>query len=117
MSEREAVARAAAEAWLPAIDEGDAATAWRESASLFRDAVTETDWTASLEKVQGAVGRPLERTFRSAEFHGELPGAPDGEYVVITYDTAFEKKRKGQETVVPMRDTDGEWRVSGYFVR
>ena len=47
----------------------------------------------------------------------ELPGAPDGEYVVFQFSTAFEHKRAAVETVTPMMDADGQWRVSGYFVR
>jgi hypothetical protein len=46
-----------------------------------------------------------------------LPGAPDGESVVIQYDTQFEHKAHAVETVVPMRERDGSWKVSGYFVK
>jgi hypothetical protein len=47
----------------------------------------------------------------------ELPGAPDGDYAVIQFSTEFAHKRTARETVTPMRDADGEWRVSGYFIR
>ena len=47
----------------------------------------------------------------------ELPGAPDGEYVVFEFQTRFERKRAAIETVSPMRDRDGQWRVSGYYIR
>jgi hypothetical protein len=46
-----------------------------------------------------------------------LPGAPDGEYVVIQYESSFEHKQAAVETVTPMLDKDGTWRVSGYFIR
>jgi hypothetical protein len=46
-----------------------------------------------------------------------LPGAPDGEYVVIQYQSSFGKKNLAVETVTPMLDQDGVWRVSGYFIR
>lgn len=110
-------ARSAAEAWLPHIDGGDAESAWRDASSTFRGAVTPGDWARSLERVQGMVGRPLSRSFDSAEYHAELPGAPDGHYVVLTWKTRFERKEHGVETVVPELDDDGVWRVSGYFVR
>jgi len=45
------------------------------------------------------------------------PGAPDGEYVVIQYDSSFENKTEAVETVTPMLDPDGVWRVSGYYIR
>jgi hypothetical protein len=52
-----------------------------------------------------------------AQFTRTLPGAPDGDYVVIQYRTRFEHKAAAVETVPPMRDADGQWRVSGYFIR
>jgi hypothetical protein len=47
----------------------------------------------------------------------QLPGAPDGQYVIIQYDTTFENKRKAIETITPMFDKDGIWRVSGYYIQ
>ncbi|HWN92533.1 MAG TPA: DUF4019 domain-containing protein, partial [Verrucomicrobiae bacterium] len=46
-----------------------------------------------------------------------LPGAPDGEYVVIQYETAFENKASAVETITPMLDKDGSWRISGYYIK
>jgi hypothetical protein len=45
------------------------------------------------------------------------PGGPDGTYVVIRFETVFEKKSAAVETVTPMRDPDGVFRVSGYYIR
>jgi len=36
---------------------------------------------------------------------------------VIQFDAVFENKSSAVETVTPMLDPDGVWRVSGYFVR
>jgi len=112
----EAQARDAAETWLRFIDAGDANASWMHASSTFRGAVSEAQWQDSLGSVQGSLGRPLRRELESAEFTRELPGAPDGEYVVIKYRTTFEKKQNGTETVVPELD-DTEWKVSGYFVK
>jgi len=46
-----------------------------------------------------------------------LPGAPDGDYVVIQFQTSFANKASAVETITPMRDRDGAYRVSGYFIR
>jgi hypothetical protein len=53
----------------------------------------------------------------SAKFARSLPGAPDGEYVVIQFTTSFDGKAVATETVTPMKDPDGHWRVSGYYIR
>lgn len=110
-------ARDAAEAWLAHVDAGDVAASHQDASSTFRKAVTPEQWGDSLGRVQEALGKPLERAFRSAEYHSELPGAPDGHYVVLTYATRFARKEHGVETVTPQLDTDGVWRVSGYFVK
>ena len=57
------------------------------------------------------------RTLKSATFARTLPGAPDGEYVVIQYETAFENKAAAVETITPMLDKDGSWRISGYYIK
>jgi hypothetical protein len=63
------------------------------------------------------LGKTLSRKLKSASHTKTLPGAPDGEYVVIQYDTRFEHKQSATETITPMLGTDGTWRVSGYFIR
>jgi hypothetical protein len=65
----------------------------------------------------GEVRRCRARAARAVEVAGAQIGAPDGEYVVLKYDTVFDKKEHAVETVTPMKDADGLWRVSGYFIR
>ncbi len=113
--ERDALA--AARDWLELIDKGDSSASYERAASLFKSAVSAEQWRTSLAAAQAPLGRPLSRSLRSGRYAEELPGAPDGKYYVFEYDTTFEKKRGGTETVVPMLDEDGVWRVSGYFVR
>jgi len=36
--------------------------------------------------------------------------------VVIQYETAFEN-RTAIETVTPVKEKDGTWRVAGYFIK
>lgn len=110
-------ALAAAQDWLGWIDRGDASESYERAASLFKSAVSLEQWQASLAAAQAPLGRPLSRSLKSSRYAEELPGAPDGKYYVIEFDTAFERKQHGTETVVPMLDEDGVWRVSGYFVR
>ena len=35
----------------------------------------------------------------------------------LAHQFKLENKKNGIETVTPMKDKDGEWRVSGYFVK
>lgn len=107
----------AADKWLALIDNGDFNESWNQAASLFKNVLTDEQWKNALESAQFPIGKVVSRKLKSKQYATELPGAPDGEYVVIEYETEFEKKKHGTETVVPMKDADGEWRVSGYFVK
>jgi len=107
----------AANRWLVPADAGDGAATWDQAASPFQAAVSRADWSAALKRVRQPLGAVTSRKVISSEFKRSLPGAPDGEYVVIQYDTQFEHKAHAVETVVPMRERDGSWKVSGYFVK
>jgi hypothetical protein len=85
--------------------------------TYFRNAVTVEQWESSMKAFRKPLGRVISRRLNSKEYASSLPGAPDGEYVVIRYSTSFEKKASAIETVTPMKDTDGKWRVSGYFIK
>jgi len=110
-------ALSAAESWLAIVDRGDYETSWDQSAELFRNAVTRDGWGQSLVMARQPLGALVSRTMKSADFATTLPGAPDGEYVVIQFTTSFANKESAVETVTPMKDPDGTWRVSGYFIR
>jgi opacity protein-like surface antigen len=112
----EDAAQKAATTWLALVDAGKYGESWQGAAEAFKQAVTQAQWQGALEKVRAPLGKVVSRKLKSAKFTRELPGAPAGEYVVIQYDTDF-KKNGATETVTPMKDKDGVWRVSGYFIK
>ncbi|WP_041286853.1 DUF4019 domain-containing protein [Desulfomonile tiedjei] len=114
-SETEAVK--AAETWLALVDAGDYERSWTEAATFFKNAVARDQWTKSLDVVRKPLGKLLSRTKAMAKYTRTLPGAPDGEYVVIQFNTSFQNKKSAVETVTPMKDKDGKWRISGYFIK
>ena len=110
-------ALAAAENWLALVDAEDYAASWQDAASYFKQAVSEDQWTQSMTAYREPLGNVLSRTPASQTYTATLPGAPDGEYVVIQFRTSFEQKAAGIETVTSMLDNDGVWRVSGYYIK
>jgi len=113
--EKEAVK--AAEAWLALVDAGNYGKSWEESSQLFRNAVTKEKWQQSLEAVRTPLGDLVSRKSKTTQYATSLPGAPDGEYVVIQFTTSFKSKSSAVETVTPMKGSDGVWRVSGYYIK
>lgn len=113
----EDAAQTAADSWLKVVDEGDYEASWDKAAQLFKGAVTKEQWKQAAGGVRAPLGKLVSRKRKSREYTEKVPGAPDGKYVVIQFDTVFEKKASAVETVTPMLDADGAWRVSGYFIR
>lgn len=109
-------AQKGAESWLAVLDKGDYAGSYDQAASMFKAAITKDDWVQKVRAVRGPLGKVISRKLKASKYTTSLPGAPDGEYVILQYDTVFENKKSAVETVVPMLDKDGQWRVSGYFV-
>ncbi len=103
--------------WLALIDNGEIHRSWSEASSLFQQAVTAADWERALQGARGPLGEFQARSFLGATHTTTLPGAPDGEYVVMQFEASFARKAEAVETVTTMLEADGSWRVSGYFIR
>ena len=110
-------AQAAAKSWLALTDAGEYSKSWEKAAGLFQAAVSKASWQIAVQAARSPLGSLKSRTFKSAKFTRSLPGAPDGEYVIIQYESQFEHKAGAIETVTPLREKDGTWKVSGYFVK
>ncbi len=115
--EAERAALHAAEVWLELVDQGQYGESWDEAAQYFKKAVSRQTWEESLEAVRTPLGSNTSRTVQSMQYRTSLPGAPDGDYVVIEFRSSFENKRSAIETVTPMLEEDQTWRVSGYYIK
>jgi hypothetical protein len=113
----EKAATSAAQTWLAVIDNGDYVQSWQNASVFFQSAVTEEKWKSSLETFRKPLGNLLSRKVKSAKPMTELPGAPDGQYVVMQFETSFANKKSAIETVTFMLDQDGQWKSAGYFIK
>lgn len=113
-------ASVAAERFLALVDIGDVAGSYNEMAAASRQMVTLQQWESAMKTVRAPLGKVESRRMVTAVPTHNLPGAPEGDYVVIQYNTRLSKLPNDQiaiETVTPMLDRDGNWRVSGYYVK
>jgi hypothetical protein len=113
----EQLAQKSAQSWLTLTDEGKYSESWDAAAQMFKSAVTKEQWQSAMKGSREPLGKMRSRRLKAATYTKTLPGAPDGEYVVIQFDTSFEHKQSAVETVTPMLDTDGKWKVSGYYIK
>ncbi len=103
--------------WLALVDSGKAGAAWDLASKQLQSAVTRDKFVAAIRDARKPLGNVEGRTAeRFARAH-ELPGAPEGDYVIIEYKARFAKGRELREQLVWAIE-DGEiWRVAGYYYR
>ncbi len=107
----------AAKVWLGVVDQGKYAASWDTAAAFFKKAVTKDKWKGAVAAVRKPLGKMLKRELLGAKPMTDLPNAPKGKYVVIQFKTSYKNKKDAIETVTPMKEKDGSWKVSGYFIK
>lgn len=109
-------AQAAGEAWLALITEGKAKESWAEASKHFQAAVPENAWVQQAAAMGSQLGTFESRTLEEAKYLTDLPNAPAGEYVALTYQSSFANLPGARERLTLIRE-DGAWKVIGYFVQ
>ncbi len=105
-SAKESEARNAARAWLSIVDRGEYAKSWDNTSAYFRNSVSKKDWSDALTGFRKPFGKVIKREMIKKSYTTQLPGAPDGEYVVIHFKTSFKNKASSYETVTPSLEKD-----------
>ena len=110
-------AQMAATNWLVQIDKGEYLESWDNAAQYFQNQILQDRWSAALRASRAPLGNLISRNINSSEFKSELPGAPDGNYYILTYNSSFENKASAIETVTLTKSPDGKWKAVGYFIK
>ncbi len=108
---------ALAEHWLSLVDAAEYDRSWKDAAEFFKNSITVDAWGESMTKVRKPLGNMKSRKIRDMKEVNALPGAPDGNYRIIQFDTSFNDKAEAVETVVYKLEKDGTWKASGFFIK
>jgi hypothetical protein len=103
--------------WLSGIDAGECDQSWKDAAGFFQKSITAEAWNEALTKFRKPLGAVKSRKLLDAKSAKSLPGVPDGEYVIMQFETVFAAKAEAVETVTFMLEKDGSWKAAGYFIR
>jgi hypothetical protein len=98
------------------IDSGSYAQSWTDAAAYFQSAITSEKWVGALQQARQPLASLVSRKLKSAQELESLPGAPDGRYIIMQFETSFTNKKSAVETVTFMLEKDGQWRAAGYFI-
>jgi hypothetical protein len=89
----EDLAQKSAEAWLNLCDAGKYAESWNQASQFFKSKVTKDQWIEMLQTTRTPLGTLSSRKFNAAKYKKNPPNAPEGEYIILTFDTGFEGYR------------------------
>lgn len=108
---------ARAENFLKFVDAGDWAGSWEVAGASFQNAATLEEWIQAVEPVREQVGEFKSRKLITVQRTSTLPGAPEGDFEILQYESEFAAVDFGAvETLIMVQGTNG-WDVAGYFVR
>lgn len=107
----------AANEWLELVDSAKYKKSWDIAAEVFKKQIKAEQWESALEKGRNSLGKLVEREFSQRKFTKKLATLPDGNYVVIQYNSKFKNKPAAVETLSLMKNSEDDWKVIGYFIR
>jgi len=99
--------------WIAQIDAGRYDDSYAAGSGEMHDKVPQDRWSEVLKAIRAPWGpvvsrRQLSHVYKPNGFEGT-----EGEFLVITYETSFQKLPAATELVV-LRWEDGQWRGAGY---
>lgn len=103
-------------AWVALVDDQEWDESWQAAASIFKTQVTEQQWAAAVKLVRSPLGAVSGRTLKGVSKTTTLPGAPDGEYELLEFQSSFAQRKEAVETIILARQGT-DWKVAGYFIR
>ena len=102
-----------AQQWLGFVDQGQYAESWSATGSLFQSNMQQDRWVQTLTGARTPLGTVVSREVAGSEIRASLPGAPAGQYALVSFATNFQNKPDIIETIT-MMDEGGQWKVVGY---
>jgi hypothetical protein len=107
----------AAQKWLSIVDKGAYPASWQDAASFLKTNVTQERFAQQLTNVRKPLGAVVSRKVLSKKFNTSPSGTQDGKSMIIQFQTSFTGKKSAEETVTPALEKDGQWRVTGYWIK
>ena len=98
------------------IDRGDYGQSWTKGDELFQHTISKEEWTKALNQNRKPLGVVNSRKLKDQRPAKDPRGLPQGAYMVVEYNTAFDKVRASNELLTLRRGTDGTWRVLTYQI-
>jgi len=110
-------ASVAATEFLSLVDADKFPSSYELCATLLKEKVSQQDWVNQLSKTRALAGQLVSRAQQDMTYSTTAKDSPDGEYILIVYESKYQRKSDAQEIITVMLDKDSTWRVAGYFIK
>lgn len=104
----------AAQEWLAIVDKGNFADSWENGSVVMKLRIPKNTWVTLLEAMHKGKGNTIERKILEQRPAVDPKGLPQGEYMVIVYNTKFSNKADAKELVTLVLESSGQWKVLTY---
>jgi hypothetical protein len=114
--EEEAAAQREALGFLGYLDHGRYADSYAYTGMLIRASNYRDAFALQIKKARAGTGALQSRNLIDASYATSVPGAPEGQYVLLHYQASFANRPEAVETLT-LAFAKGYWRVSGYYIK
>ncbi len=98
------------------LDQGRFAESYAYTGMLIRAQVDQNAFIDKVQKARAGTGALLSRDLIDSAYTNTVPGAPEGQYVVLHYHVSFANRPGAVETVT-LDFAKGYWRLAGYYIK
>jgi hypothetical protein len=98
------------------LDQGRFADSYAYTGMLIRTQLDRDAFSTQIQKTREGTGTLRSRELIDSAYTTTLPGAPEGQYVVLHYHASFANRQDAVETLT-LALAKGYWRISGYYIK
>jgi hypothetical protein len=98
------------------LDQGRFADSYAYTGMLIRAQLDRDAFSTQIQKTRAGTGALQSRELMDASYSTSVPGAPEGQYVILHYHAGFANRPDTVETVT-LAFANGYWRIAGYYIK
>lgn len=106
----------AANDYVETIDKELYAKSWNKGDQIFQHTISQNEWANALTQNRKPLGKVISRKLKDERLAMDPQGLPKGAYMVVEYQTSFERAPHSGEVLTLRHDDNGDWKVLTYQV-
>jgi hypothetical protein len=93
-------AESRARSFLMQLDQGLQDESWQSMSSLFQAFNDQARWKTRQQVIRASYGSLISRSLKTVSYRTTFNQSPDGEYIIILFQSSYQNKANARETVV-----------------